>query len=461
MDPIRIERHGTVVELVLGDIVRETTDVIVNAASADFSTGGAVDAAICGAGGPEVTAERRALTPYGFPEGYTLPTSAGHLSAKRIYHSAGPVWKGGTKDEPYLLSSCYLTALVLAEKEGHDSIAFPSLSTGLHGYPVDLAAPIALAAIGAWLRKPHRMKRIRLVLHDESTFATYRDTLSLFVADDVAARTLNRCRAVFRGVVSPDTFGLAEEDIHPSTFSRDMVEALGCTCLEFHQATSNDLVMDTYRTYRQIGTREGFMPLLLRPEMSTEHVKASVEPEHVSALGKHAVDEATTMDIAAWMSEQMGRIYPGEIADLKRGDGPVSPIPARNEIGYRFLSPYEGELCDSWNILLACIPETEPWKLPAWITPQGGGDTPTAVEQMAFFRRWHEAYGAVPVMVESAAWSLSVERPPTTLAAAEELAWEHFAFCPDCIYELPLASNTIHALAAQLLNAKAWHFWWD
>lgn len=80
---------------------------------------------------------------------------------------------------------------------------------------------------------------------------------------------------------------------------------------------------------------------------------------------------------------------------------------------------------------------------------------------MAFFRRWHEAWGAIPAVVTCDSWSLIVERPPETLAAAEALAWEHLAFCPEAYDEWGLEPNTIRAMAEHLIGTTIWHLWWD
>jgi len=136
------------IELVLGDITRESVDAIVNAANSSLMGGGGVDGAIHRAGGPAILAECRTLRAERgtLPPGEAVVTTAGRLPSRYVIHTVGPVWQGGTHGEAEILKRCYRNSLGLAAAHGLDSVALPSISTGAYGYPLDRAAPIALGA---------------------------------------------------------------------------------------------------------------------------------------------------------------------------------------------------------------------------------------------------------------------------------------------------------------------------
>ena len=157
------------IEVVRGDITREHTDAIVNAANTSLLGGGGVDGAIHRAAGPQLLAECRTLG--GCRTGEARLTRGYQLPAHYVIHTPGPIWRGGTHGEDELLASCYRSCLAIARKKGFRSIAFPSISTGVYRFPLDRAAAIAVGEMRAFL-KTYAM-HIRIVCFDEKTEAAY------------------------------------------------------------------------------------------------------------------------------------------------------------------------------------------------------------------------------------------------------------------------------------------------
>ncbi|MDD2866074.1 MAG: O-acetyl-ADP-ribose deacetylase [Candidatus Omnitrophota bacterium] len=153
----------------LGDITQEDVEAIVNAANTGLRGGGGVDGAIHRAAGPTVMEECRKIG--ACPTGEAVITNAGNLKARKIIHTAGPVWNGGKKDEAGLLRNCYRNSFLLAKKNLLKTIAFPAISTGVYGYPIEGAARIALS-VGREFEKD--FDEIRYICFSQRDLQVYR-----------------------------------------------------------------------------------------------------------------------------------------------------------------------------------------------------------------------------------------------------------------------------------------------
>jgi O-acetyl-ADP-ribose deacetylase len=159
------------IEILLGDITKLDVDVIVNAANTSLLGGGGVDGAIHRAAGPELLEECRALG--GARTGEVKMTRGYRLPARFVAHAVGPVWHGGGRGEPDLLASCYTNALRLADERGLETIAFPSISTGVYGYPVEAAARVAQATVRDHLVGGSGLRRVGFCCFSEEDRETY------------------------------------------------------------------------------------------------------------------------------------------------------------------------------------------------------------------------------------------------------------------------------------------------
>lgn len=170
---MKLQLSTTSFELHLGDITKLHVDAIANAANSGLRGGGGVDGAIHRAGGPAILEECRRLYPDGCPTGQAAVTTAGNLPAKIVVHAVGPVWHGGQRGEPDLLRSAYASCLRLVEERAMASIAFPSISTGIYGFPIELACPIAVGAALTHVRQGSRLRRVVFCLFSNQDLAVY------------------------------------------------------------------------------------------------------------------------------------------------------------------------------------------------------------------------------------------------------------------------------------------------
>ena len=167
------------VSIIQGDITRQSTDAIVNAANSSLMGGGGVDGAIHRAGGPAILEECiKIVDKQGrLPAGQSVITTAGNMPSKHVIHTVGPIWHGGSQNEPDLLASAYRESLKLATANNLTSVSFPSISTGAYGYPLDKAAPIALKEAVDFLQQPSSIKEVVFVLFDARTYEAYKGAL--------------------------------------------------------------------------------------------------------------------------------------------------------------------------------------------------------------------------------------------------------------------------------------------
>jgi len=176
---ISITVNKTKLSLTVGDITKQKTDAIVNAANSSLMGGGGVDGAIHRAGGPKILEECMKIREKqgGCDTGEAVITTGGNLPAKYVIHTVGPIWGGGNRKEPELLVNCYKNSLKLAVENGIKTISFPSISTGAYGYPIDQAGEVALKAIIDFLKKDDSLNEVIFVLFSDSIYKSYENVL--------------------------------------------------------------------------------------------------------------------------------------------------------------------------------------------------------------------------------------------------------------------------------------------
>ncbi|TML16615.1 MAG: O-acetyl-ADP-ribose deacetylase [Actinobacteria bacterium] len=163
------------IELLQGDITKQEVDAIVNAANRGLLGGGGVDGAIHRAGGPAIREEARLLG--GCETGDAKATTAGDLPANYVIHAVGPIWQGGDAGEAERLASCHRRALEVADELGCRTVAFPAISTGVYGFPVELAAKVALGTTHVELETHAGIEEVRFVLFSDADFQAFQQHL--------------------------------------------------------------------------------------------------------------------------------------------------------------------------------------------------------------------------------------------------------------------------------------------
>jgi O-acetyl-ADP-ribose deacetylase (regulator of RNase III) len=165
----------TTILLKQADITLEDVDAIVNAANSSLMGGGGVDGAIHRAGGPAILDACKAIRQRQgeLPTGEAVLTTAGNLKARHVIHTVGPVWRGGAHNEESLLAHAYRNSLLIASKNALRSIAFPSISTGIYGFPIDRAAQIAFTTVSEFVRRDHQFAEVRFIVFSKNDYEVY------------------------------------------------------------------------------------------------------------------------------------------------------------------------------------------------------------------------------------------------------------------------------------------------
>ena len=164
------------IEIVEGDITKQNVDAIVNAANTSLRGGGGVDGAIHRAAGPELLAECRTLG--GCPTGEARITKGYNLPAKWVIHTVGPVWSGGGKNEDSLLAGCYRNSLQVAAEHAVKTVAFPSISTGVYGFPMERATRIAIKEVVDFLEHEPAIEKVVFVCFGERAYNVYKKAIA-------------------------------------------------------------------------------------------------------------------------------------------------------------------------------------------------------------------------------------------------------------------------------------------
>lgn len=179
MERSEVHIGDAVMTAIMGDITVQDTDAIVNAANSSLMGGGGVDGAIHRAGGPAILEEcKQIVARQGrLPTGQAVITGGGKMKTRHVIHTVGPVWHGGQREEPELLAGAYRESLKLAAANNLRSVSFPSISTGVYGYPVDKAAVVAAKTVAEFLREPSSVKEVVFVLFNREAYEAFTEAL--------------------------------------------------------------------------------------------------------------------------------------------------------------------------------------------------------------------------------------------------------------------------------------------
>lgn len=236
------------IEIVLGDITREKTDAIVNAANESLRGGGGVDGAIHHAAGPELAEAGARLAPCRRGDAVATPAFALDPPVRHVIHTVGPVWKGGTRGEAEVLASCYQRCLEVADSIGAKSVAFPAISTGIYGYPPTDAARVAIATLTS---APTQIEQIRLVCFDEPS----RDILAAALAEVTGtARLTARVYGQVQGVGFRASVRLRAAHLNLSGWATNLDDGSVEVVAEGDRSRCQDLLtwLETGRTPGQV-----------------------------------------------------------------------------------------------------------------------------------------------------------------------------------------------------------------
>lgn len=180
---MNISISGQILELVTGDITHQSVDAVVNAANTSLAGGAGVDGAIHSRGGPSIMEDTQRRYPKGCPTGSAVVSTAGDLPAKYVIHAVGPIWRGGTNGESDQLASAYRTSMKIAIDLDCQSIAFPAISTGVYGYPLDQAAEVSLNTVAEVLRACDGPALVRFVLFSQPVRDAFEHALTEISGD--------------------------------------------------------------------------------------------------------------------------------------------------------------------------------------------------------------------------------------------------------------------------------------
>jgi O-acetyl-ADP-ribose deacetylase (regulator of RNase III) len=176
---MEVKINKSTLSIIQGDIARQETDAVVNAANAGLAGGAGVDGAIHAAGGPSIMAECRKIG--GCPTGQAVITTGGNLKARYVIHTVGPVYQGGMSGESALLKSAYLESLRLASARGLKSLAFPAISAGVYAYPAEEAARIALTTVMGYLEEHSDLELVHFVLFSRKMYDMFAGELKKLI----------------------------------------------------------------------------------------------------------------------------------------------------------------------------------------------------------------------------------------------------------------------------------------